>query len=104
MISRRHDIGDLVVQGLEPGPERDVLLGAAGEPGQDAQRLCRRFVVEGEGGGTRLKAMLFRAREGVLSEALLQPGAPLHLAGLLRAEAWNGAISPGFVVTDAAPA
>ncbi|MBO0711007.1 MAG: single-stranded-DNA-specific exonuclease RecJ [Acetobacteraceae bacterium] len=63
-----------------------------------------RAFVEGEGGGSRLKAMLFRARDGALSEALLQPGAPLHLAGLLRAETWNGAINPGFVITDAAPA
>lgn len=61
-----------------------------------------RAFVEGEGGGARLKAMLFRARDGALSEALLRPGAPLHLAGLLRAETWNGASNPGFVVTDAA--
>lgn len=64
-------------------------------------RTIRAFV-EGEGGGARLKAMLFRARDGALSEALLRPGAPLHLAGLLRAETWNGASNPGFVVTDAA--
>jgi len=68
------------------------------------ERTAIRAFVEGEGGGTRLKAMLFRARDGALSEALLQPRAPLHLAGLLRAETWNGAINPGFVVTDAAPA
>ena len=30
-----------------------------------------RAFVEGEGGGPRLKAMLFRAREGALAEALL---------------------------------
>ena len=49
--------------------------------------------------------MLFRARDGALAEALLgRSGMPLHLAGHLRAEEWNGAVNPGFVITDAAPA
>jgi single-stranded-DNA-specific exonuclease len=62
-----------------------------------------RAFVEGEGGGRRLKAMLFRAREGALADALLaRNGVPLHLAGHLRAEEWNGAVSACFVVTDAA--
>jgi single-stranded-DNA-specific exonuclease len=64
-----------------------------------------RSFVEGEGGGPRLKAMLFRAREGALADALLTGGGvPLHLAGHLRAEAWNGTVSPSFVIADAAPA
>jgi single-stranded-DNA-specific exonuclease len=64
-----------------------------------------RAFVEGEGGGRRLKAMLFRAREGALADALLaRDGVPLHLAGHLRAEEWNGAVSACFVVTDAAVA
>jgi len=65
-----------------------------------------RAFVEGEGGGPRLKAMLFRAREGALAEALLAKGqaVPLHLAGHLRAEAWNGTVTPCFVVCDAAVA
>ena len=63
-----------------------------------------RAYVEGEGGGGRLKAMLFRAGEGPLAAALLERGAPLHLAGHLRAEAWNGSVSPTFFVSDAAPA
>ena len=64
-----------------------------------------RAFVEGEGGGPRLKAMLFRARDGALAEAMLAGGGmALHLAGHLRAEEWNGAVSPGFVVADAAPA
>jgi single-stranded-DNA-specific exonuclease len=64
-----------------------------------------RAFVEGEGGGGRLKAMLFRAREGALATALLSPDrVPLHLAGHLRAEEWNGAVSAGFVITDAAVA
>jgi single-stranded-DNA-specific exonuclease len=64
-----------------------------------------RAFVEGEGGGVRLKAMLFRAREGALADALLdRSGAALHLAGHLRAEAWNGSVNPGFIISDAAVA
>jgi single-stranded-DNA-specific exonuclease len=64
-----------------------------------------RAFVEGEGGGPRLKAMLFRARDGALASALLErSGLPLHLAGHLRAEEWNGSVSAGFVISDAAPA
>ena len=63
-----------------------------------------RAMVEGEGGG-RLKALLFRAKEGPLAEALDRTGgAPLHLAGHLRAESWQGRTSAGFFITDAAPA
>jgi single-stranded-DNA-specific exonuclease len=64
-----------------------------------------RAYVEGEGGGPRLKAMLFRARDGALTDAMLaRDGAPLHLAGHLRAEEWNGSVSAGFAISDAAPA
>jgi single-stranded-DNA-specific exonuclease len=63
-----------------------------------------RAFVEGEAGGTRLKAMMFRARDGALSDALLAraEGVPLHLAGHLRAEEWNGSVSACFVISDAA--
>jgi single-stranded-DNA-specific exonuclease len=63
-----------------------------------------RAFVEGEGSGLRLKAMMFRAREGALADALLAraDGVPLHLAGHLRAEEWNGSVSPCFVISDAA--
>ncbi len=49
---------------------------------------------------------MFRAREGALSNALLArgDGVPLHLAGHLRAEEWNGSVSPCFVILDAAAA
>jgi len=64
-----------------------------------------RAFVEGEGGGGRLKAMMFRAREGALADALLKrDGLPLHLAGHLRAEEWNGTVSAGFFISDAAVA
>lgn len=61
-----------------------------------------RAYLEGEGGGPRLKAMLFRADAGPLGAALLERGAPLHLAGQLRAEAWNGSVTPTLFVSDAA--
>jgi single-stranded-DNA-specific exonuclease len=62
-----------------------------------------RALVEGEGGGQRLKALLFRARDGALAQTLLGSGGmPLHLAGSLRAEEWNGAVNPGFIIADAA--
>jgi single-stranded-DNA-specific exonuclease len=61
-----------------------------------------RAFVEGEGGTGRIKAVLFRAKDGPVAEALLARGAPLHLAGHLRAEEWNGNVSPGLIVTDAA--
>ena len=63
-----------------------------------------RAYVQGEGGGPRLKTLLFRAREGALADALMRPGAPLHLAGHLRAEEWNGTVTAGFFIADAARA
>ena len=70
--------------------------------GKDGNTI--RAMLEGEGGG-RLKALLFRAKDGPLAEALGRVGgAPLHLAGHLRAESWQGRVSAGFFITDAAPA
>ncbi len=69
--------------------------------GREASSI--RVFLEGEGGGPRLKGMLFRARESALSEALLsRDRVPLHVAGYLRVETWNGSEAPGFVITDAA--
>ncbi len=63
-----------------------------------------RAFLQGEGcDGIRLKAMLFRARGGALADILLGgEGVPLHIAGHLRAEEWNGVVKPGFLVADAA--
>ncbi len=62
-----------------------------------------RLMVEGEGGGARLKALLFRANDSPLAAVLEQRGAPpVHLAGWLRAETWNGATTAGFFIVDAA--
>ena len=70
--------------------------------GKDGTTL--RLMVEGEGGGPRLKAMLFRGADSELGQAVAARGAPLHLAGHLRAEEWNGSVSACFVVSDAAAA
>jgi single-stranded-DNA-specific exonuclease len=64
-----------------------------------------RAFVEGEAGGPRLKAMMFRARDGSLAETLLGgTGMPLHLAGHLRAEEWNGVTTPCLAIADMAMA
>ncbi len=69
--------------------------------GRDNNTL--RLLVEGEGGGARLKALLFRADESPLAAVLEQRGAPpVHLLGWLRAETWNGATTAGFFIADAA--
>ena len=62
-----------------------------------------RAFLEGEGGGPRLKAICFRAKEGPLAQALLG-GGHLHLAGHLRAESWNDNVTAGLHVVDVAPA
>jgi single-stranded-DNA-specific exonuclease len=62
-----------------------------------------RLILAGETDGPRLKALLFRANESPLAALLEQRGAPpLHLAGWLRAESWNGATTAGFFIQDAA--
>ncbi len=61
-----------------------------------------RAILAGEDGG-RLKAVAFRAADGALAPALLErAGRPLHLAGHLRLDRWNGAETAGFVIADAA--
>jgi len=68
--------------------------------GQNGRTI--RAVLAGEDGG-RLKAVAFRGADGALAPALLEwAGRPLHLAGHLRLDRWNGAETPGFVIADAA--
>ena len=90
-----------------PGNEEPmlVLLRArvirADRVGKDQSSI--RAFLEGEGQGPRLKAMMFRAREGAVTDALLsRDRVPLNLAGYLRVEAWNGTENPGFIISDAA--
>ncbi|MBB2170397.1 single-stranded-DNA-specific exonuclease RecJ [Gluconacetobacter aggeris] len=64
-----------------------------------------RVLVEGEGGGPRLKALLFRADDHPAATMLEDRNAPpLHLAGWLRAENWNGRTDASFFIRDAAVA
>ena len=47
--------------------------------------------------------MMFRAKDGPIADALLnRDRPPLHMAGHLRAEEWNGSVTPGFFISDAA--
>ncbi len=53
-------------------------------------------------GGERLNAILFRAAESPLAEALLARPPALHLAGHLRINRWQGQESVQFTIIDAA--
>ncbi len=78
----------------------DVRVVKCDRLGNDGNTL--RAFVESEGGG-RLKALLFRAGDGPVGRALeARDGTRLHLAGHVRAERWNGAVSVGFCIVDAA--
>jgi single-stranded-DNA-specific exonuclease len=56
------------------------------------------------GTGRQLKAIAFRCRETPLGAALLNSdGAPLHIAGHLRANTWRGANGVQLFIDDAAP-
>ncbi len=68
--------------------------------GQDNATI--RAQLTDEAGG-RLKAMLFRAADTALGQAMLaRDGTPLQIAGHLRADSWNGRTTPCFYVLDAA--
>jgi single-stranded-DNA-specific exonuclease len=60
-----------------------------------------RAFVQSEGDPRRLKTLLFRAGDTPLGEAL-SARVPLHLAGHLRAESWNGTTTASFMVVDGA--
>ncbi|MFO1241706.1 MAG: single-stranded-DNA-specific exonuclease RecJ [Rickettsiales bacterium] len=62
-----------------------------------------RMQVTGKNGGGRLKCMAFRAVGTPLGDFLLQShGKPMHLAGTVRAEFWNGKNYVTLHVEDAA--
>lgn len=55
--------------------------------------------------GARLKAIAFRARETALGQGLLTAGStPVHIAGHLRIDRWNGNSTVQLLIDDAAPA
>ena len=61
-----------------------------------------RCILTGAEGG-RLKAIAFRAADSELGQALLGAGTrPLHLAGAIRVDTWNGAVNTQLVIDDAA--
>ena len=68
--------------------------------GRDGSTL--RTLLASEGGRGTLKAMVFKARNSPLGHAMSTPGVPLHVAGQLRQEEWNGGVCTCFIVTDAA--
>ena len=58
----------------------------------------------GGAGKNRLKAIAFGAVETPLGDALLDPGRPpLHIAGSVRPDPWNGPEAVQLVISDAAP-
>ena len=66
-------------------------------------RHVRGFIT-GEGGG-RLGAISFNSLDTPLGQALLKSdGAPLHIAGRLKANTWQGRTSAQLHIDDAAPA
>jgi single-stranded-DNA-specific exonuclease len=63
----------------------------------------RTLITDADGGGTRMKAMAFRAADTPLGQALLkQGGQPFHLAGRIKLDTWNGAEKVEFHIEDAA--
>ncbi len=80
----------------------DVRVVRAERLGNDGNTL--RAYVQAEGDTRRLKVLLFKAGDGSVAQALQDRGARLHLAGHLRAEIWNGAVTAGLCLVDGAKA
>ncbi len=58
-----------------------------------------------DSGGTRLKAIAFRASETALGQLLLKSaGMPISLAGRVKIDRWNGDVRVQFQIEDAAAA
>ena len=67
------------------------------------ERHVRCFLTDGAGG--RAAGIAFRAVDTPLGAALLaRGGAPLHLAGALEGDGWNGERRARFRIEDGAPA
>ena len=62
-----------------------------------------RCILAGEGGGS-LKAMAFASVPEEVRQLILTTREPLHIAGFLRADDWNGRRDVQFMVHDAAVA
>lgn len=60
--------------------------------------------IQDTSGGVSLKGIAFRAMDSLLGELLLKSGpAPLHLAGHVAVNEWNGKKTVDFQIVDAAP-
>lgn len=58
-----------------------------------------------DSGGSRLSGIAFRCLDGPLGKFLLNRGdLPLHVAGKLRMNQWQGRSNPQVIIDDAAPA
>lgn len=72
------------------------------QPTGDAHVRC---TIAADGPGGSLRAIAFRCLDTPLGQALLRTsGAPLHVAGRLRLDAWRGGGAVQFMIDDAAPA
>lgn len=81
---------------------RHARIGKAERIGMDQSHV--RLFLSGEAGG-RLRGIAFRCADSPLGALLLgAAGRPVHLAGHLRLEAWQGADRVALHVMDAAPA
>ncbi|MEQ8967226.1 MAG: single-stranded-DNA-specific exonuclease RecJ [Azospirillaceae bacterium] len=79
---------------------RDVRVARSDVVGENHVRC---FLTGPDGG--RLSAIAFRCAEEPLGRVLLErSGVPLHLAGVLRVNRWQGREDPQFRIEDAAPA
>jgi len=96
-------LGRLAPYGVGNAEPRFVIpyarIADAGLVGTDHVRLR----IAGEGGGS-LKGIAFRVADQELGAFLLNArgGAPVHLAGKLKVDRWNGAEKPQIIVDDAA--
>ena len=64
-----------------------------------------RCYVNDVNGGQSIKAMAFRAAESEVGGLLMNAGnRPVHLAGLVKVNRWNGRESAEFHIEDASPA
>ena len=85
-----------------PEPRFVILAAQLSYAAVVGERHVRGFVT-GEGGG-RLAAISFNCVDSPLGQALLNSdGAPLHLAGRLKVNTWQGRSSAQLHIDDAAP-
>ena len=61
-----------------------------------------RVILGGGAGGGRLKAIAFRSAREPVGDALLSTREPLHVAGHLRADTWQGVTRAQLVIDDVA--